>query len=140
LALEFVRSIVLGIRRQNERRPVPRFALLLVVAAVALLAAAPTNAGPAATPTKLTGTVGPGFTITLKRGGVRVRTLKAGRYSIRVTDRSDVHDFWLKGPVRRNITGVGFQGTKTVTLTLRKGSYTYYCAIHPPMKAGFRVT
>jgi hypothetical protein len=113
---------------------------LLAVAGVALLAAAPSAADPRATPTKLTGTVGPGFTITLKKRGVRVRTLKAGRYTIRVTDRSDVHDFWLKGPVRRNITGVGFEGTKTVTLTLRRGSYTYYCAVHPPMKAGFRVT
>lgn len=117
-----------------------RFGLLLAVAGGALFASAPTGAGPSAAPTKLTGTVGPGFTITLKKGGVKVRTLKAGRYTIRVTDKSDVHDFWLKGPVRRNITGVGFQGTRTVTLTLRRGSYTYYCAIHPPMKAGFRAT
>jgi hypothetical protein len=117
-----------------------RFPLLLAVAGAALLVAAPTSAGPTSAPTRLTGTVGPDFTITLKKGGVRVRTLKAGRYTIRVTDRSDVHDFWLRGRFRRNITGVGFRGTKTVTVTLRKGSYTYYCAVHPPMKRGFRVT
>jgi hypothetical protein len=114
--------------------------LLLTAAAGALAMAAPTSADPSKMPTRLTGTVGPGFTITLKKAGVKVRTLKAGRYTIRVTDRSDVHDFWLKGPIRRNITGVGFEGTRTVTLTLRKGNYTYYCAVHPPMKASFRVT
>jgi hypothetical protein len=114
--------------------------VLLLVAGVVLLAAGPSSAYPKATPTTLTGTVGPGFTITLKKRGVKVRTLKAGRYTIRITDKSDVHDFWLKGRFRRNITGVGFQGTKTVRITLRRGNYTYYCAVHPPMKAGFRVT
>jgi plastocyanin len=100
----------------------------------------PAGAGATTAPPLLTGTVGPGFTITLKKGGVKVRRLKAGRYRIRVTDRSDVHDFWIKGPIKRNVTGVGFEGTKTVTLRLPKGSYTYYCAIHPPMKAAFRAT
>lgn len=114
--------------------------LLTLAASTVLVGATPTSAGPTTTPIRLTGMVGPGFTITLKKAGVRVRTLKAGRYTIRVTDRGDVHDFWLKGPgVRRNITGVGFQGTKTVTVTLRRGTYSYYCAIHPPMKRSFRV-
>ena len=117
-----------------------RYRLLPAAAGVALAVAAPTAADPTMTPIRLTGTVGPGFTITLKKAGVKVRRLKAGRYTIRVTDKADVHDFWLKGPVRRNITGVGFEGTKSVTLTLRKGNYTYYCAVHPPMKDTFRVT
>jgi hypothetical protein len=124
----------------GERSTLARSCVLILVASVVLLAAGPTGADPQATPTKLIGTVGPGFTITLKKGGVKVRTLKPGRYAIRVTDKSDVHDFWLKGAIRRNITGVGFQGTRTVTLTLRRGNYVYYCAVHPPMKAGFRVT
>lgn len=117
-----------------------RFPLPLVALGATLAVAAPLGAGAATTPTTLTGTVGPGFVITLKKAGVKVRTLKAGRYRIRVTDRSDVHDFWLRGPLKRNITGVGFEGTRTVTLTLRRGSYTYYCAIHPSMKGAFRVT
>ena len=55
-------------------------------AALALVvAAAPVNA---AAPTKLTATVGPGFTITLKKGTKKVTTLKPGAYSITVQDKS----------------------------------------------------
>ena len=50
--------------------------LVAVVAGVASLAL-PISAG-AATP-KLTGTVGPGFTITLKQGAKKVKTLKIAR-------------------------------------------------------------
>jgi hypothetical protein len=113
--------------------------LLVAAIATALLSMTSTGAGATPAPTLLTGTVGPGFVITLKKGGVKVRRLRAGRYRIRVTDRSDVHDFWVKGPIRRNVTGVGFEGTRTITVTLRRGSYVYYCAIHPSMKETFRV-
>jgi hypothetical protein len=71
-----------------------RFALLLAVVgslAVALVA----NVG--AAPTRLTATVGPGYTITLKKGTKVVRTLKRGTYRITVRDRSDEHNFRLRG-------------------------------------------
>lgn len=111
-----------------------------LVAAVALIAP---SAGIGMGPTKLTGTTGPGFTITLKKAGVKVRTLKAGRYAITVNDRSTIHNFRLKGPgLNKQITGLAFKGSKTVTVTLRKGTYTYQCDPHvlQGMKHTFRVT
>jgi hypothetical protein len=114
---------------------------LLVAGLVATLAlAAPTGA---MTPTKLVGTTGPGFTITLKKKGVKVRTLKHGKYTITVNDKSTAHNFRLKGPgLNKRITTLAFRGTKTVTVTLRVGRYTYLCDPHAAtgMKGSFRVT
>ena len=63
-----------------------RFALLLaVVGSLAVALAA--NVG--AAPVRLTATVGPGYTISLKKGTKVVRTLKRGTYRITVSDRSD---------------------------------------------------
>ncbi|HEV2713271.1 MAG TPA: plastocyanin/azurin family copper-binding protein [Gaiellaceae bacterium] len=98
----------------------------------ALVVAAPPTAYAVLSATKLTGTTGPGFTITVKKGGTKVRTLTAGRYTLTVSDRSSAHDFVLTGPGIRNrqITGLAFRGTKTVTVTLKKGRYEYYCRPH----------
>jgi hypothetical protein len=115
-----------------------RIYLLLGAAAVALVVTA--AATPMALP-KLTGTVGPGFTISLKRGLAPVKLLKAGKYTFVVSDKSGIHNFHLKGPgLSRAITAVGFTGTKTVTLTLKKGRYTYVCDVHPNMVGHFTVT
>src|SRR5581483_10916545 len=86
----------------------------------------------AAAPIKLTGAVGPGFTIGLKNAkGQKVTTLKPGRYTFAVSDKSDIHDFHLKGPgVSKEITDVEFKGAKSVTLTLKAGKYTYLCTVH----------
>ena len=94
----------------------------------------------AATP--LAGTVGPGFTIKLSKGGAAVKSLKHGLYKITVADKSAAHDFHLFGPgVKKVITSVPFQGTKSVTVTLTKGTYTYQCDPHAQlgMKATFKV-
>jgi plastocyanin len=118
----------------------PRISLLIAGLVATLALAAPSGA---MGPTKLVGTTGPGFTITLKKNGVKVRTLKAGRYTITVNDKSNIHNFRLKGPgLNKQITGIGFKGTKTVTVTLKKGSYTYQCDPHlsTGMKGSFRVT
>jgi len=116
-----------------------RIALLIAGAAAMLVLAAPSGA---MGPTKLKGTVGPGFTITLKKGTVKVKTLKRGKYAITVSDKSNIHNFHLKGPgVNKVITSTPFQGTKTVTLTLKKGIYRYVCDPHATvMKGSFRVT
>jgi hypothetical protein len=92
--------------------------------------------------TKLTGTVGPGFTITLKKGTAKVKTLKAGTYKITVNDKSNIHDFHLKGPgVNKVITTTPFKGMKSVTVKLKKGKYTYVCDPHATaMHGSFRVT
>lgn len=46
------------------------------------------------------------------------------------------------GPgVNRTITGVSFTGRKTVTVTLKKGIYTYGCDVHrTSMHGSFKVT
>jgi hypothetical protein len=119
-----------------------RFRTLVVTAALAGLAAlALTSSAGAAAPTKLVGTVGPGFTITLKKTARPVRLLTPGRYSITVADRSNIHNFHLKGPgVNKEITTVGFVGTKTVIVALKKGTYTFVCDPHfTSMKGSFRV-
>jgi plastocyanin len=114
-----------------------RIALLVAGLVATLALAAPIGA---MTPAKLTGTVGPGFTITLKKGGVKVKTLKAGSYKITVADKSNIHDFHLIGPgVNKMITTVAFKGTKTVTVRLKKGRYTYKCDPHPNMIGRFTV-
>jgi plastocyanin len=113
--------------------------LVVVAAGVATLALSLTAS--AATP-KLTGTVGPGFTITLKQGGKAVETLKAGTYSITVSDKSNIHNFHLTGPgLNKQITAVSFQGTKTVTVKLKKGTYKFVCDPHAStMKGSFKVS
>ena len=106
-----------------------RIALLGAALVTALALAAPIGA--ASSVTKLTGTVGPGFTITLKKGTASVKTLKAGKYAITVQDKSNIHNFHLIGPgVNKMITSITFVGSKTVTLTLKKGKYTYVCDPH----------
>jgi copper binding plastocyanin/azurin family protein len=111
---------------------------LLAALAGTLVVVAPSNAAP---PT-LTGTVGPGFTISLKRLGKPFKTLKAGTYSITVRDLSNIHNFHLRGPgVNREITQIGFKGTKTVVVKLSKGKYTFVCDPHlTTMKGSFTVT
>jgi plastocyanin len=109
---------------------------LVVAAVVALVAIA---AAFSMTPPRANGTVGPGFTISLKKAGVLARTLKRGRTAFVVADKSSIHNFHLKGPVSRVITGIGFTGTKTVTLLLKRGTYTYVCDVHPSMIGHFKV-
>ena len=116
-----------------------RITILLAVVAGVLAIAAPSQA---ALPKKLTGTVGPGFTITLKKLGKKVTLLKAGTYSITVSDKSNIHNWHLRGPgrVNKEITTIGFVGTKTAIVKLVKGTYTYICDPHfSTMKGTFKV-
>jgi plastocyanin len=116
----------------------PLFTTAALTAGLAL--ASPALAGSAATP--LTGTVGPGFTITLANAAGKVKTLKPGSYAITVKDKSSSHNFHLFGPgVAKVVTTVPFVGTKKITVTLKKGKYTYQCDPHASsgMKATFKV-
>ncbi len=116
-----------------------RIRLLLGAAAVALVA---TSAATPMTLPKLRGTVGPGFTISLKRGLVPVKQLKAGKYTFVVSDKAAIHNFQIEGPgLDRALTTVGFVGTKTVTLLLKRGTYKFYCVPHEStMHGSFKVT
>jgi plastocyanin len=111
---------------------------LVLAAAVVTLAVAVVPAT-AAVP-KLTGTVGPGFTITLKKGATKVTKLKAGKYALVVQDKSNIHNFHLRGPGVNKKTAVGAVTTVTWTLTLKKGTYRYVCDPHAAtMKGSFKV-
>jgi plastocyanin len=111
-----------------------------LVALAALVAALAVPTALAATPT-LTGTVGPGFTITLTQGGKKVTRLKAGAYVIKVSDRSSIHNFHLSGPGVNKSTSVGGTGSSTWKVTLKKGTYKFVCDPHASlMKGSFTVS
>lgn len=63
------------------------------------------------------------------------------RYRLLVNDRSSIHDFHLLGPgLNRVLTTVGFTGTKSVVVILKKGVYRYFCDPHSDVMHGsFRV-
>jgi Copper binding proteins, plastocyanin/azurin family len=97
---------------------------------------------PAAKPkpaTKLTGTVGPGYTISLRRpNGAAVRSLKPGRYAITVRDRASDHNFHLTGAGVNRRTGVPYRGTtaKAWTVTLKRGTLRWLCDPHATQMRG----
>ena len=91
----------------------------------------------------LEGETGPGFEIEVKQNGEDAESVKAGTYTLKVEDKSASHNFHLIGPgVDEKVTDVGFVGDKTVTVTLKKGTYTYQCDPHASsgMKGTFEVT
>ena len=117
-------------------------ALILAAVVVASLFAAGALARRSATP-KLVGTVGPGFTITLKQNNKVVKTLQAGTYTLVINDKASIHAFSLDGPhgYAKDFTAVPFTGTKTFTVKLKAGKYKYYCPPHESFMFGrFTVT
>ena len=86
-------------RREAEGNPIrvgivgagymKRIALGVAAVALGVLIVAPAQA---ATP-RLVGTVGPGYKITLTKGGKKVTRLKAGRYTFVIADKASIHDF-----------------------------------------------
>jgi len=110
------------------------------VALVALVAALAVPSALAAPPT-LNGLVGPGFTISLKQAGKKVTKLKAGTYVIKVVDKSDIHNFHLKGPGVNKTTSVAAVGSALWKVKLKKGTYKYVCDPHLTTMTGtFKVT
>ena len=110
---------------------------LVVAALAAALFLVPAGA---MTTTKLVGTVGPGFTITLKQGTKKVTKLKAGKYTFVIHDKSSIHNFHLIGRGVNKKTGVAFVGDMTWTVTLKAGKYTYQCDPHAAsVRGSFRV-
>ena len=105
-------------------------ALAALTAVVALALALPALA---ATPV-FKGTVGPGFTITMA-----TKPTKAGKIKLVIRDKSNVHNFHLTGPGVNVKTSVSAIGTKTFTITLKKGTYKFICDPHPFMKGSFTI-
>ena len=112
------------------RRILTAFLATTAVLAVALPATAAT------TPT-YKGTVGPGFTISLAK-----KPTKAGKVKFTISDKSSIHNFHLIGGGVKLNTGVGATGTKTYTVTLKKGTtYRFVCDPHASsMKGSFKIS
>ena len=107
----------------------PRIALRSIALARSTFAAASTN-----TNTKtntLTGTVGPGFTITMNK-----KTVKAGTYAITIHDLASIHDFHLTGAGIDKKTSVPGTGTTKWTVKLKKGMYQFVCYPHHTIMHG----
>jgi plastocyanin len=103
--------------------------LTLVAVAATLAVAAPSRA--ATTANTLTGTDGPGFTITMNK-----KTVKTGTYTIVIHDRSAIHNFHLAGPGVNKTTSVPAIRTTTWTVKLRKGTYKFVCDPHAAIMKG----
>jgi hypothetical protein len=113
----------------------------IAMLAVGLAATAFLVSAQASTP-KLIGQVGPSFTITLKKGTTKVKTLKAGKYMFVISDKASIHNFTIErekgGPkIEKTLTGTTFTGKKTVAVTLKKGTWKYYCSNHESSMFGF---
>jgi hypothetical protein len=121
-------------------------AVLVFVMAAALVLAGAAFSRSSGTKT-LKGVVGPGFTISLKMGSKKVKTLKAGKYKIVISDKSTIHNFTLEREhpssphMEKHITTTAFTGSKTIVWTLKPGSWRAYCSIHEAqMHQDFKVT
>lgn len=108
----------------------------LVAAGLGLVAVGPAGGAPTAgtveldqrngTLPRLRGTVGPGFTIKISDDEV-----PAGRYRIRVRDRSTAHNFHLIGTDISLSTPVPKAVRTTWRVRLREGTYRIQCDPHP---------
>jgi plastocyanin len=107
-----------------------------VLAAAALFLAAGGSAR-STQETKLVGTVGPGFSISLVNAqGADVTQLDPGTYVIQVKDLSDLHNFHLFGPGVTETTGIAAMGDVTWTVTFTDGTYRFVCDAHPTSMIG----
>jgi hypothetical protein len=84
----------------------------------------------------VTGTVGPGFDISMSGTG----GLEPGPVTITVTDNASAHNWHLTGPGVDVQTDVAGEGEETFEVTLEAGEYTYVCDPHASsMKGSFTV-
>jgi plastocyanin len=110
--------------------------IIAVLAPVAVALTLATGAVGASQVGKLTGTTGPGFTITMSK-----KSVAHGTYVITIRDRSAIHDFHLTGPGVNKKTSVAAVKTYTWKLTLKKGTYRFVCDPHASiMKGVLKVT
>ncbi|MFL5944974.1 MAG: plastocyanin/azurin family copper-binding protein [Gaiellaceae bacterium] len=135
-------GVMSSIRKVNKKMLTRSIAAAVATTAVALLVVATSFGGGSTTQstsaTALRGTVGPGFTIKLTKAGTVVKTLKAGTYKLTVADRSNEHNFVLQrqGGAKRELTSLSFVGTKTATVKLTRGVWTFFCAPHATVMRG----
>ena len=120
-----------------------RVTLTAIAAAAATLVLAGSALSHSSVTPTLVGTVGPGFHITLTKGGKAVKTLPHGSYKFVIRDKASIHAFSLDGPhgFAHDFTKIPFIGTKTALIRLKAGKYKYYCPNHESLMFGrFKVT
>jgi len=116
---------------------VTRAVICVVVLATAALFLASGGSARSTQETKLFGTVGPDFSISLVDAqGNDVSKLDPGTYVIQVKDLSDFHNFHLFGTGVNESTGIGATGDVTWTVTFTDGIYRYVCDAHPTSMIG----
>lgn len=99
----------------------------------------PPTTTPTPTPapaTGLTGSIGPGATFTLSP----TSGLSAGKFRIKVSDRSAADGFRLAGPGLARSTGVKFKGSVTWALMLKPGKYTFGSLRNPKLRRSFTIS
>ena len=113
----------------------------LLMSVVAFVAVSIPTAAASAPNVTLTGVVGPGFSISLKKAdGSNVTHLDPGTYDISVTDNSIEHNFHLTGPGVDQATVVETTGPVTWTVTFTDGTYRFQCDPHAAsMRGSFTV-
>jgi plastocyanin len=90
-----------------------------------------TSAASGAASGTLTGSVGPGFEISMAES-----TVAAGTYTLKVDDKASIHNFHLTGDGVDVSTDVSGTGEKTFTVTLKPGTYTFVCDPHSSQMHG----
>jgi len=116
---------------------VTRAVISVVVLATAALLLASGGSARSTQETKLFGTVGPDFSISLVDAqGNDVSKLDPGTYVIQVKDLSDFHNFHLFGTGVNESTGVSATGEVTWTVTFTDGTYRFVCDAHPASMIG----
>jgi hypothetical protein len=110
----------------------PRLLVVICAAALVLVGVAGADGTP------LQGTVGPGFTISLRdASGAAVKQLDPGTFALSVEDKSEEHNFHLVGPGGVDVsTEVDAIGTKAFQVTLVDGKYTFFCDPHATRMVG----
>ena len=78
------------------------------------------------------------FVISLRdANGNAITQLAPGTYDISVSDRSEAHNFHLKGPGVDQSTPIGEKQETTWTVTIGDGRYTYVCDAHSSVMRGY---
>ena len=112
-----------------------RIALVTLLAALVLPSAVAQADNP-----RLVAVVGTNdaFVISLRdANGNALTQLAPGTYDIAVSDRSESHNFHLKGPGVDQSTPIGEKQEITWTVTIGDGRYTYVCDAHASQMRGY---
>jgi hypothetical protein len=86
--------------------------------------------------TALAASIGPGAKISVKPSS----GLSAGKFRIKVTDRSSTDGFRLAGPGLTRSTSAKFRGSVTWTVTLKAGKYTFGSLRNPKLRRSLTIS